>query len=146
MSSATPKFSESYPKRSDIIGSCEQAFGCGTVLHTTIVNSIKAGTVAAIGIVSFGSLETMFIYNPQVHIKLDGTPTAILGNASNVIGEFTLVSLSLDLVFLFPYIIRKEELHALSLGRDIPKELLTSTTWYRDDNDTFVRTAVPNVF
>jgi hypothetical protein len=83
-------FSESYPKCSDVVGSCEQAFGCGAVLHTTttIVNSIKAGTVAAVGIVS-GSLETMFMYNPQVHTKLDGTPTSILGNASNVIGEFT---------------------------------------------------------
>ena len=61
MSSATQKFTETYPKRSDVIGSCEQAFGCGTVFHTTIVNSIKAGTVAAIGIVAFGSLETQFM-------------------------------------------------------------------------------------
>ena len=146
MSSATQKFSDSYPKRSDVIGSCEQAFGCGTVLHTTIVNSIKAGTVAAIGIVNYGSYETLFMYNPQVHTKLDGTPTTILGNASNVIGEFTLVSLSLDSVFLFPYVIRKDEHHALSPGRDIPKELLTGTTWYEEDDDTFVWTAVPNIF
>jgi len=145
MSSTTQMFSETYPKRSDVVGSCEQAFGCGTVLLSTIVNSIKAGTVAAVGIVS-GSLETMFIYNPQVHTKLDGTPTSILGNASNVIGEFTLVSLSLDSVFLFPYIIRKEEHHALPPGRDIPKELLIGTTWYEDDEDTFVWTAVPNIF
>ena len=55
MSSVTQKFTESYPKCSDVIGSCKQAFGCGTVLQTTIVNSIKAGTVAAIGIVAFGS-------------------------------------------------------------------------------------------
>ena len=102
--------------------------------------------MAAIGIVVFGSLETMFIYNPQVHTKLNGTPSAILGNASNVIGEFTLVSLSLDLVFLFPTIIRKEEHHALSPGRDIPKELLTGTTWHEDDDETFVWTAVPNIF
>ena len=94
MSSTTQMFSETYPKRSDVVGSCVQAFGCGTVLLSTIVNSIKVGTVAAVGIVS-GSLETMFIYNPQVHTKLDGTPVSILGNASNVIGEFTLVSLSL---------------------------------------------------
>jgi hypothetical protein len=145
MSSSIQQFSDSFPKRSDVIGSCEQVFGCGTVLHTTIVNSIKAGTVAAVGFVS-GSLETQFIYNPQVHTKLDGTPTSILGNASNVIGEFTLVSLSLESVFLFPYIIRKEEHHALSPGRDIPKELLAVTTWYEDDDDTFVWTAVPNIF
>jgi hypothetical protein len=34
----------------------------------------------------------------------------------------------------------------LSPGRDIPKELLTGTTWYEEDDDTFVWTAVPNIF
>ena len=117
------KYTQSYPKRSDITRSCEQAFGLGTVLKTTMVNSIKAGTVAAIGIVAFGSLETQFIYSPQVYTKVDGTPIAILGNASNVIGEFTLVYFSLDSIILFPYIIRKEDDHALSHGRDILNKL-----------------------
>ncbi len=61
MTSTNLKFSDSHPKRPDISGSCEDAFGLGTDLQTTIINSIWANTLAAIGIVAFGSLETQFI-------------------------------------------------------------------------------------
>ena len=115
MTSTNLKYSESYPKRSDITGSCEQAFGLGTDLQTTIINSLWANTVAAIGIVAFGSLETQFIFNPQVNTKPNGTPIAILGNSSNNMGEFTLVSLSLALISLPPCVIQKRrQLHPTS--------------------------------
>jgi hypothetical protein len=74
MTSTNLKFSESHPKRSDITGSCEDAFGLGTDLQTTIINSIRANTLVAIGIVAFGSLETQFIFNTQVYTKPNGTP------------------------------------------------------------------------
>ena len=86
MTSTNLKYSESYPKCLDITGSCEEAFGLGTDLQTTIINSLRANTVVAIRIVSFWSLETQFIFNPQVYTKPNGTPIAILGNASNKMG------------------------------------------------------------
>ena len=124
VTSINQKYSESYPKRPDITGSCKQAFGLGTDLQTTIINSIRSNTVAAIGIVAFGSLETQFIFNPQVCTKPNGTPIAILGNASNNLGEFTLVSLSLALISLFPCVIQKEDNYILPHGIDIPSNLL----------------------
>ena len=54
MTSTNLKFSDSHPKRPDITGSCEDAFGLGTDLLTTIINSIRANTVSALGIVAFG--------------------------------------------------------------------------------------------
>jgi hypothetical protein len=145
MTSTNQKYSESYPKRPDITGSCEQAFGLGADLQTTIINSIRANTIAAIGIVAFGSLdETQFIFNPQVCTKPNGTPIAILGNASNKMGEFTLVSLSLALISLFPCVIRKEDNYILPHGMDIPSTLLADSTW-QGPADTFVCVAVLNV-
>ena len=144
MSSTSLKYSESYPKRPDITGSCEEAFGLGADLQTTIINSLRSNTVAAIGIVAFGSLETQFIFNPQVHTKPNGTPIAILGNASNKMGEFTLVSLSLASIFLFPCVIQKEDNYILPHGVDIPSDLLVGSTWH-GSADTFVCMAVPNV-
>ena len=144
MTSTNQKYSELYLKRPAITGSCEQAFGLGTDLQTAIINSIRANTVAAIGIVAFGSLGTQFIFNPQVYTKPNGTPIAILGNASNKLGEFTLVSLSLASISLFPCVIQKEDNYILPHGRDIPNDLLANLTWH-GSADTFVCVAVPNV-
>ncbi len=137
MTSTNLTFSDSHPKRPDITGSCEDAFGLGTDLQTTIINSIRANTLSAIGIVAFGSLETQFIFNPQVHTKPNGTPIAILGNASNKMGEFTLVHLSLASICLFPCVIQKEVNYILPHGVDISNDLLVGSTWH-GSADTFV--------
>ena len=144
MTSTNLTFSDSHPKRPDITGSCEDAFGLGTDLQTTIINSIRANTLSAIGIVAFGSLETQFIFNPQVHTKPNGTPIAILGNASNKMGEFTLVYLSLASICLFPCVIQKEVNYILPHGADIPNDLLAGSSWH-GSTDTYVCVAVPNV-
>jgi hypothetical protein len=83
----------------------------------------------AIGIIAFGSLETHFIFNPQVYTKPNGTPISILGNTSNNMGEFTLVSLSLTSISLFPCVIQKEDNYILPHGIDIPSNLLVNSTW-----------------
>jgi hypothetical protein len=109
-----------------------------------IINSLWDNTVVAIGIVAFGSLETQFIFNPQVYTKPNGTSIAILGNASNKMGEFTLVSLSLALISLFPCVIQKEDNYVLPRGMDILSNLIADSTW-QGSADTFVCVAVPNV-
>ena len=144
MTSTNQQYSELYSKRPDITGSCEQAFGLGTDLQMTIINSIQANTVAAIGIVALGSLETQFIFNPQVYTKPNGTPIAILVNASNKLGEFTVVSLYLASISLFPCVTQKEENYILPHGMDIPNNLLAGLTW-QGSAETFVCVAVPNV-
>lgn len=145
MTTVMPKYTERYPKRADITGSHEQAFGLNTKFTQTIVNSIKANTVAAIGIVATGSLQVQYIFAPKVFTKPDGTPVSILGNASNVIGEFALTSLPLASTTLFPCIIQKEDGCALSQGKDLTNELLQGTSWC-DDEETYACVAVPNVF
>ena len=144
MTSTSLKYSESYLKHLDITGSCKEAFGLGTDLQMTIINFLWANTAAAIGIVAFGSLETQYIFNPQVHTKPNGTPIAILGNASNKMGEFTLVSLYLASISLFPCVIQKEDNYILPHGADIPNDLLVGSTWH-GSADTYVCMLVPNV-
>ena len=58
-------------------------------------------------------------------------------------GEFTLVSLSLASISLFPCVIQKEDNYILPHGMDIPNNLLADLTW-QGSTDTFVCVAVPN--
>ena len=145
MTNAMSKYTDLYPKRADITGSHEQAFGLNTKFTQTIINSIKANTVAAIGIVATGSLQVQYIFAPKVFTKPDGTPVSILGNASNVMGEFALTSLPLASITLFPCVIQKEDGCALSQGKDLTDVLLQGTSWH-NDGETYACVAVPNVF
>jgi len=62
MTSVMPKYTDLYPKRADITGSHEQAFGLNTKVTQTIINAIKANTVAAIGTVATGSVFSSIAY------------------------------------------------------------------------------------
>jgi len=54
-------FTGTQPKRMEIVGNSNQAFGLGTDLRAYIVNAIKAGTVAAIGTIAHdGTLQYVF--------------------------------------------------------------------------------------
>jgi hypothetical protein len=117
----------------------------GTALNTTIINAIRANTVAAIGTVATGLLQLQYIYAPKISTEPDGTPVAILGNASNEMGEFALTSLPLASIKFFPCIIQKEDGCALSQGLVLPTELLTDTTWTEADEE-YVCVALPNIF
>ena len=145
MTSGMPKYTDLYPKRADVTGSHEQAFGLNTKVTQTIINAIKANTVAAIGTVAAGSLQVQYIFAPKIFTKPDGTPVSIIGNASNVLGEFALTSLSLSSITLFPCISQKEDGCALSQGKDLPKDLLKDTSWHEGE-EIFVCVALPNIF
>ena len=145
MASTTTKYTDRYPRRVDVTGSHEQAFGMNTVVTNIIVNAIRAKTVAAIGTVATGSLQVQYLFAPNILTKPDGTPVAILGNASNVMGEFALTSLPLASIALFPCIIQKEDGCALLQGKVLPKELLTDTSW-TGAAEEYVCVALPNIF
>ena len=145
MNTPASNFTDLYPKRGDIIGSTEQAFGAGTVFKTTLENAIRANTVSAIGTIALETMQVQYIFDPKIYTKPDGTPLSIIGNASNKMGEFSLVHLLMSKIMLFPSVIQKEATNVLLLGKDIPQDLLVGTTWANLD-EKFACVSVPNIF
>ena len=138
-------FTNLYPKCRDITGTAEQAFGSGTVFMTTLVNTIRANTISAIGTAAFDTLRVQYIFDPKIYTKLDGMPISIIGNASNKMGEFSLVHLCIASIALFPCVFQKEAAKILPLGKDIPPDLLVGTSWENSTN-MFACALVPNIF
>ena len=145
MNAPVSNFTDLYPKRGDIVGNTEQAFGAGTVFRTTLENAIRANTVSAVGTIALETMQVQYIFDPKIYTKPDGTPISIIGNGSNKMGEFSLVHLLLSKITLFPCVVQKEATSILPLGRDIPADLLTGTTW-EDSRDKFACVSVPNIF
>ena len=76
-----------------------------------------------------------------------GTPTTIIGNASNKRGEFCLAKINLKSIHLFPYIAAKNDFDSLLVHRDdILEELLAETNDLKSFTGTLVATLVPNFF
>ena len=111
----------------------------------TLVNAIHANTILAIRTVAFDMLQIQYIFDPKIYTKLDGTPISIIGNASNKMGEFSLVHLRIALIALFPCVIQKELINIPPLGKYIPLDLLVGTSW-ENSNETFACAPVPNIF
>jgi len=86
MSSTPTHYTELYPKRGDITGSNDQAFGKGEDVLSYVIGGIKAKTIAAIGTVATGSSIVQYLYAPKIHHNLGGEPKLIVRNASNKLG------------------------------------------------------------
>ena len=145
MNTPASNFTDLYPMRRDIVGNTEQAFGAGTVFRTTLENAIRANTVSAIGTIAIETMQVQYIFNPKIYTKPDGTPISIIGNGSNKMGEFSLVHLLMSKIALFPSVVQKEVTSILPLGKDIPPELLTDTSW-AGSIEKFACVSVPNIF
>jgi hypothetical protein len=107
MSSTTATyFTKIFPKRVDITESPGQAFHMQDNRHKYfkyLIGGISAGTIAAIGtIASRGTFQ--YLYAPQVYHDLGGEPVGFVGNASNKIGEFICVYISLRDFKFFPFV------------------------------------------
>ena len=83
------------PKRPDILGTKDQAFGHKSNFLNYLVGAINAKTMAAIGMVLPGNLVIQYLCGPKVHTDLAGKPLAIVGNTSNKFGEFSLAMIPL---------------------------------------------------
>ena len=129
MNAPASNFTDLYPKRGDIIGSTEQAFGARTVFRTTLENAIRANTVSAIGTIALKTMQVQYIFDLKIYTKPDGTPISVVGSASNKMGKFSLAHLLMSEITLFPWVVQKEATSVLPLGKDIPPELLIGTTW-----------------
>jgi hypothetical protein len=111
-----------------------------------LIGGIKANTISAIGTINPGSLCTQYLYAPQIHFNLAGKPIAFIGNASNKMGEFSLIKIDDMSIRLFPYIKDKVTMDvSLNHGDDLPKELLSETDW-NDFEEPIVGTLIPNFF
>ena len=74
MSSMPTHYTNLYPKRGDISGSNNQAFGKGKDVLSYVIGGIKSKTIAAIGTIASGSSFVQYLYAPKIHHDLGGEP------------------------------------------------------------------------
>ena len=101
MSSTPTHYTDICPKRGDITGSNDQAFGKGEYVLAYVIGGIKAKTIAAIGTCALGPSIVQYLYAPKIHHDLGGEPKLIVGNTSNKLGEFSCVYIPLASLKLF---------------------------------------------
>ena len=131
MSSTPAYYTNLTPKWGDISGSNNQAFGKGKGVLSYLVGGIKTKTITAIGTLSPGTFIVQYLFSPKIHHDLGGAPKAILGNASNKIGEFSCVSIPLASLKLFACIAQEDKVAAvMSHLLAIENEALANTDWF----------------
>ena len=77
----------SFPKRNDITGAPDLFKIDNFLVYLT--GGIRAKTIAAIGTINPGSLCIQYLFTPQIHYDLSGSPIAFIGNSSNKKGKFS---------------------------------------------------------
>jgi hypothetical protein len=135
MSVATNSYyTDSYKKRPDIMGAPDQVFKFNNFLEY-LLGGIKANTIPAIGTLNSGSMCIQYLYAPQVHYDLSGTPLAIVGNSSNKKGKFSLIKNDIASFRLSPFIDAKATFdHHLSLSetedwKDFTNPIVGTGAW-----------------
>jgi hypothetical protein len=56
------------------------------------------------GTINPGSLCIQYLFAPQIHYDLSGTPIAFIGNSSNKKGEFSMIKINVESIRAFVYI------------------------------------------
>jgi hypothetical protein len=86
-----------------------------------------------------------YLYAPQVHYDLSGTPLAIIGNSSNKKGEFSLIKIDMASFCLFASVDAKSSIDQnLTHGDEIPAKYLSDTQDWKDFTDPLVGALLPN--
>ena len=131
----------------DINGSSEQVFKLGPHFVDALVQAIEAGTIAAIGTVNVVSACLQYVFAPRVYKNLRGVPQSIVGNASDTIGEYSLVVVDLSRIKSFAVIGKRASFHKdCVLGETIPVEPYLADTKWKDAQDPIAATVLPNFF
>ena len=86
------KYTLQEPKRPDVVGSDAQVFDSDDYVKF-IVNGVNAKTIEALGSVNMNG-DLHYLVMPRVHMDLDQDPVGIVGNMSNIQGEFTIAYVS----------------------------------------------------
>jgi hypothetical protein len=135
----------SFPKRNDITGAPDQVFKFDNFLDY-LTGGIRAKTIAAIGTINPGSLCIQYLFAPQIHYDLSGTPIAFVGNSSNKKDGFSMIKVNIESTRVFAYIKDKTtSTPDLPHGEDITADKLADTNW-KDFKDPIVGTLIPNFF
>ena len=83
MTSIFTLYTKLLPKRPDISGTKDQAFGHRLNFLNYVVSAISAKNVAAIGMIFPGNLLVQYLCGPKTHTNLAGKPLTIVGNTIN---------------------------------------------------------------
>jgi hypothetical protein len=135
----------SFPKRNNITGAPDQVFKFDNFLNY-LTGGVRAKTIAAIGTINPGSLCIQYLFPPQIHYDLSGTPIAFIENSSNKKGKFSMIKVNVKSIRAFAYIKDKATWTPnRTHGEDIPAEKLVNTDW-KDFEDPIVGTLIPNFF
>ena len=89
-------FSMSKPKHPEVTGAKDQVFVIENI-SDHITKAIKSGNVSALVTVNQDT-ELVYIVDPRLHCDLAGTPIEVVGNASDVQGEFTMIKAKLSTI------------------------------------------------
>ena len=139
-------YTDLYQQCPDITGAPDQVFKFNNFLEY-LLGGIKANTISAIGTLNAGSMCIQYLYAPQVHYDLSGTPLAIIGNSSNKKGEFSLIKVDIASFRLFAFVDAKSSINQnLTHGEEIPTKYLSDTQGWKDFTDPLVGALVPNFF
>ena len=123
MTSISTLYTKLLPKRPDISGTKDQAFGHKSKFLNYVVGATSAKTVAAIGMISPRNLMVQYLCGPKIHTDLAGKPLSIVGNTSNKFGKFSLAMIPLLSVKMFVSILeRGGDTDILVHGNDLPNE------------------------
>ena len=122
------------PRRPDVNGSDEQTWKRDDQVDY-LLNGIQHGSVTAL-LSSSASGTAQYLFNPQVHRDLEGKPKEIVGNVSNVQGEFSMVTVSISaLGSLFPIIDEDAKVdQSWGASHCLEPMTLTNTKWRGKDN------------
>ena len=130
MSLPPSQYTNLFPKRGDISGLSNQAFGKGKDVLSHLVRGIRANTIAASGTLVPGTSTVQYLFAPKIHYNLGGAPKSIVGNASNKLGEFSFVTVPISSLALFACIAEEKNLvGVMSYLLALEKELLANTDW-----------------
>ena len=148
MSSPPTHYTDLHPKRGDITGSNNQAFGKGKDVVSYIIGGIKAKTILAIGTCAPGSSIVQYLYAPRIHHDLGGEPKLIVRNASNKMGEFSCVYIPLTAMRMYVCMAMEKRLDGLMRYMiELQREAGKGTAWHDSPDDKkYVCALLPNFF
>jgi hypothetical protein len=147
MSATSTYYTDIYPKQGEITGSTAQACGKGEQVISYVIGGIKAKTTAAIGTCAPGLSVVQYLYAPRIHHDLGGEPTLIVGNASNMLGEFSCVYIPFTALRQFVCMADEKKMDSLMFYLlHLENEILANTDWFDSPDKKYVCALLPNFF
>ena len=99
-------------------------------MFSYLIGGITANTIAAIGTIAPGTSIVQSLFAPKIHHDLGGDPQIIIGNASNKLGDFSCVAMSLASLKKFGCITQKDIVDAMMpYELDFENNDLVNTDW-----------------